>query len=55
MDLRWYLHLQCPFAKRALGQAFVRPGGKNSISAPAEFWSPPALTGPSQVSQLQLR
>ena len=43
--------LQCPFAQRALGQAFVRPGGRNSIApTPAEFWTPPALTGPSTVS-----
>jgi hypothetical protein len=43
---------QCPFgagAQRALAQAFVRPGGKNSILAPAEFWTPPALSGPSTV------
>lgn len=50
MHTRTTQPLQCPFAGRALGQAFVR-SGKNSIAQgkPAEFWAPPALTGPSTL------
>lgn len=40
----------CPFARASpLGQAFVRPGGHNSIKPAVERWVAPPLSGPSTL------
>eukprot|EP00879_Flechtneria_rotunda_P022478 GHRR01023729.1.p1 GENE.GHRR01023729.1~~GHRR01023729.1.p1 ORF type:complete len:301 (+),score=57.70 GHRR01023729.1:109-1011(+) len=43
--------LQCPFAQRALAQAFTRrPGGRNGVrGGQMEFWGQPPLSGPSTL------